>query len=107
MRANEAAFDATRAAYRKSVLNAVADVELALNRVAQNEERRQRALESENHGLRMASLTERQMKAGEVSKLTLLEAQRNLLGLEDQRVQAQAQSLSSLASLHKALGGGW
>jgi len=105
--ASQAAWEATQAAYRKSVLNAVADVELALNRVARNEERRQRALESANHGLRMASLTERQVKAGEVSKLALLEVQRNLLGLEDQRVQAQAQSLNSLASLHKALGGGW
>lgn len=107
VRANQAALDAAQSSYRKSVLNAVADVEVALERVARNEERRRRALESESHYLRMTSLTERQLKAGEVSKLAMLEAQRSLLGQEDQRVQAHAQSLNSLASLHKALGGSW
>ena len=53
------------------------------------------------------ALTELQLKAGEVSKITFLESQRSLIGQEDQALQAHSQSLSALGSLCKVLGGGW
>jgi len=80
---------------------------VALNRVTRSEERRIQLLDAETQQRRLVSLTELQWKAGEVSKITLLEARRNLLGQEDQALQARSQSLSALVALCKALGGGW
>lgn len=107
VQANEAAFEAASASYRKAVLAAMADAEVALTRMARSEDRRRQLLEAESRQRRLVSLTELQWKAGEVSKLTLLEARRGLIGQEDQALQARAQSLSALVSLCKALGGGW
>jgi NodT family efflux transporter outer membrane factor (OMF) lipoprotein len=107
VKANEAAFEAASAGYRKAVLGAVADVEMALTRMARSEDRRHQLEEAKDRQRRLVALTELQLKAGEVSRITLLEARRNLLGQEDQALQARAQSLSALVSLCKALGGGW
>jgi NodT family efflux transporter outer membrane factor (OMF) lipoprotein len=107
VKVNEAAFEAASASYRKAVLTAVADVEVALTRMARSEDRRRQLVDAEAQQRRLASLTELQWKAGEVSKVTLLEARRNLIGQEDQTLQARAQSLTALVSLCKALGGGW
>ena len=85
----------------------MADVEVALTRLARSEDRRHQLLDAETLQRHMVALTERQWEAGEVSKITLLEARRSLLGQEDQALQAHAQSLSALVSLCKALGGGW
>lgn len=107
VRANEAAFDAASASYRKSVLNAVADVEVALNRVARSEDKRQRLVEAEQQYRQLVKLSELQAKAGEISKMSLLEARLALANQEDLKVQAHAQALTSVVSLQKALGGGW
>ena len=105
--ANQAAFEAASATYRKAVLTAVADVEIALTRMARSEDRRRLLLDAETQQRRLVSMTELQWKAGEVSKITVLEARRTLIGQEDQTLQARAQSLTALVSLCKALGGGW
>jgi outer membrane protein TolC len=107
VKASQAAFEAASASYRKVVLSAVADVEVALSRVARSEERRHQLLDAETRQRRLVALTELQWKAGEVSRIPLLEARRNLCAQEDQALQAQAQSQSALISLCKALGGGW
>jgi NodT family efflux transporter outer membrane factor (OMF) lipoprotein len=107
VKASEAAFEAASASYRKAVLSAVADVEVALTRLARSEDRRHRLEEAEEQQRLLVSRTELQWKAGEVSRMALLEARRNLLGQEDQTLQARDQSLSALVSLCKALGGGW
>jgi outer membrane protein TolC len=75
--------------------------------MARSEDRRRQLLDAEDQQRRLVSMTELQWKAGEVSKITLLEARRNLIGQEDQTLQASSQSLSALVSLCKALGGGW
>jgi NodT family efflux transporter outer membrane factor (OMF) lipoprotein len=107
VRANEAAFDGVRASYRKAVLTAVADAEVALSRLGQNEERRQRLLSAQARQARLLALTERQVEAGEVTRTTLLEARKTLVSQEDQTLQAHAQSLTALISLYKTLGGNW
>jgi outer membrane protein TolC len=107
VKASEAAYEASSASYRKAVLSAVADVEVALTRLARSEERRQQLQAAASHQQKLVALTELQLKAGEVSKIALLESQRSLIGQEDQALQAHSQSLSALVSLCKALGGGW
>lgn len=107
VRANEAAFDGARASYRKAVLTAVADAEVALSRLGQSEERRRQLLSAQERQARLLALTGRQVKAGEVTRTTLLEAQKTLASQEDQTLQAHAQSLTALISLYKTLGGDW
>jgi NodT family efflux transporter outer membrane factor (OMF) lipoprotein len=107
VKANEAAYEAASATYRKAVLSAVADVEVALTRMARSEERRQQLEAAVAHQEKLVALTELQLKAGEVSKIAFLESQRSLIGQEDQALQAHSQSLSALVSLCKAMGGGW
>ncbi|MBI1753309.1 MAG: efflux transporter outer membrane subunit [Acidobacteria bacterium] len=107
VKANEAAYEAAAATYRKAVLGAVGDVEVALTRLSRSEERRQQLVMAETRQQNQVSLTELQWKAGEVSKATLLEARKNLLNQQDQTLKAQSQSLSALVALCKALGGGW
>lgn len=107
VKANETAYEAASASYRKAVLTALGDVEVALTRVARSEERRQQLKAAEDLQQKQVSLTELQLKVGEVPKTTLLEARKNLLSQQDQALQARAQSLSALVALCKALGGGW
>ena len=107
VKASEAARDAAEAAYRKAVLAAVADAEVALVRLGRCEESRRRMEEAEAACRQVLALTEAQVQAGELSRFPLLEARRALQAQQDQAVQARAGSLVALASLHKALGGSW
>ncbi len=107
VRANEGALDAALAAYHKAVLTALADVDVAFTRMARCEERRSSLARAEALQARAADLTERQFRAGEVSRTAVLQARRALLEQRDQGVQAQAQSLTALISIGKALGTGW
>jgi len=105
--ANVAAFDAARATYRKTVLEALSDVEVALTRLSRGEERRLQTEAAAERQRRILHLTTRQQEVGEVSRLSVLEARRLALLQEDQTLRTQAQSLKAFISLCKALGGGW
>lgn len=107
VKANQAAFDASYAAYRKSVLNAVADVETSISRLSNSEQARARIQAALEQQLAQSRLTEKQWKSGEVTRLNVLEARKSVAMQEDALVQAQAQSLTAFISLNKALGGGW
>lgn len=104
-RASRAALDAALATYHKAVLQALADTDVAFTRMARSEEARRQAEDARDRQARILALTERQLQAGEVSRMALLEARRNLLGQQDQAVQARGQSLTSLVTVYKALGG--
>jgi NodT family efflux transporter outer membrane factor (OMF) lipoprotein len=105
--AARANLQAAQAQYHKTWLGAVADVDGALQRLAQNEQRRAQLLEAEQEQSRLWHLTEYQYKAGEASLLALLDMQRALLAQTDLSVQAQAQSVLDVVALYKALGGDW
>lgn len=105
--ANVAAYDAARATYRKTVLEALSDVEVALTRLSRGEERRLQMEATAERQRRILHLTSRQQEVGEVSRLNVLEARRLALLQEDQALRTQAQSLKAFVSLCKALGGGW
>ncbi len=107
LRQAEAQGDAALATFDGAVLTALKEVEQALARVA-NEEERQRALqeaaERSENAYRMA---DQRYRAGSLAYLDVLVAQRDLL---DARA-ANAASIQRLGSarvdLFKALGGGW
>jgi len=106
-KASEAALQIAQANYRKIVIAAVSEVEVALTRMARNEDQRAQLLQAQDQQQRILARTQAQFNEGDVSRITLLDAQRALNTQEDQTLQAQSHSLTALIALYKALGGGW
>ena len=107
VRVNQAAYDASLATYHKAVLTALADVDVAFTRLAQDERRREQVLAGVAQQQGLLDLAQAQFQAGDIARTTLLQAEGRLLSQQDQGLQAQAQSLTALVSIYKALGGGW
>ena len=106
-RAAEAGYDAAEAQYRDTVINAFRNVADALRAIQSDAV----ALRAQERATRTASesltIAREQFRAGAITYLTLLNAQRTyeqaLIGL----VQAQAARYADTAALFQALGGGW
>ncbi|WP_338845734.1 TolC family protein [Massilia sp. W12] len=107
VQANEAARDAALAQYRKSILQALAEVESALLRIAENQARETSLQNALAHSRRQLQGQTSQWRHGETARFGVLEAQRRLREQEDGLVQAQTQSWLGVLALYKALGGGW
>lgn len=105
VQASEAALAAADAAWRKTALAAVADAEVALTRVARGESRRAELLRAEQRQADLLALAEQRFRAGDASRLELIEARRALQQQREQTVQAQGDSLTAMVALVKALGG--
>ncbi len=102
-----AAFEAAKAQYRDTLLNAVRNVSDALRAIQSDAvtlQAQERAARTANDSL---ALAREQFKSGAITYLTLLNAQRTqqqaLIGL----AQAQAARYADTAALFQALGGGW
>jgi NodT family efflux transporter outer membrane factor (OMF) lipoprotein len=102
-----AAFEAAKAQYRDTVLNAVRNVSDSLRAIQSDAvtlRAQERAARTANDSL---ALAREQFKAGAITYLTLLNAQRTqqqaLIGL----AQAQAARYADTAALFQALGGSW
>jgi NodT family efflux transporter outer membrane factor (OMF) lipoprotein len=94
-------------AYQKAVLGAFRDVEDAVVRFQAQDRRREaleRALSASQNSLRIA---ESQYKVGTVAFINVIQAENAVLNSQDQLTQAEAQVLSDVVSLYKALGGGY
>jgi multidrug efflux system outer membrane protein len=105
--ASRAAYDATVAGYRQTVLSAFQDVEdqLAAQRLlARQAEKESAALKSARRTLDI-SLTK--YKGGVITYLEVAIAQSSALAHEETVVQLSAQRLAASVSLIKALGAGW
>lgn len=93
--------------YRKTVLDALGDVENALvaaRRVDEQAAAQRIAAEQAEESFRLAEIRYRE---GEVDLLTVLDAQRSLYQAQDQLVQTRLARLQAAVSLFRALGGGW
>ncbi len=105
--ASRAAYDATVANYRQTVLSAFQDVEdqLAAQRLlAQQYEKESAALKSSRRTLDI-SMTK--YKGGVITYLDVVIAQSSSLAHEQTVIQLSAQRLAAAVSLIKALGAGW
>jgi multidrug efflux system outer membrane protein len=94
-------------AYQKAVLGAVRDAEDALVRYTTEQQRLvqlERAVATGNSSVALAG---RQYRAGLVTYVNVLTAQANALSAQDQLDQSRQALATDLASLYKALGGGW
>ncbi|MBV8124006.1 MAG: TolC family protein, partial [Paucibacter sp.] len=105
VQSNEAALQLAKARYRKTLAGALADVEVALTRMSRDEAHRQQVQQLQAQQADALRLTRAQFAAGEVARVSLIDAERGLNTAQDQSLQAQGQSLSAWLALYKALGG--
>ena len=94
-------------AYEAAVLGALEEVENALTAFAEEQLRRERLVAAVDDARQAVALATEQYNAGLVNFITVLEAQKSLLSLEDQLSQSDGTVTSNLIRLYKALGGGW
>jgi multidrug efflux system outer membrane protein len=94
-------------AYRGAVLGAFREVEDALAKFRSEDERRTHLVEASSSAERNLKIAQDQYGAGTVAFINVLQAETTLLNSRDQLVQSDAEALSDLVALYKALGGGW
>jgi NodT family efflux transporter outer membrane factor (OMF) lipoprotein len=105
--AAEARADAARLAYRKTVINALAEVETALAAVARQRTRRESlevALAADRRALTRVNDLYTQ---GIVSFFEVLAAQQSQLRSESSLAESTTELAAQTVALYKALGGGW
>lgn len=94
-------------AYRKAIVNALADTETAT--VALRETIQQVALQeaATASAERANAISEAQFRAGTIDLITLLNTQTTLFNARNQLAQARLLRLQAATGLFRALGGGW
>jgi NodT family efflux transporter outer membrane factor (OMF) lipoprotein len=106
-KAAEAALDQAEAQYRAIVITAFQNVADAL-RALQSDARAVRAARrAEDTAKASLDIVQKQLNAGQVNQLAVLNAQQTYLTAAVIRVQTEANRLSDTAALFMALGGGW
>jgi NodT family efflux transporter outer membrane factor (OMF) lipoprotein len=93
--------------YRKTILGSFRDVEDALARYKAEDDRRASLAQAVEASANSLTIAEDQYRVGTVTFINVLNAENALLQTRDQLTQSDAQTLSDLVSLYKALGGGW
>lgn len=93
--------------YRKTVVQAFADVDNALTNVRETTTKLRLQREVVVASRRAFQLSSDQLKAGTADIVTVLNVQLTLFQAEDSLVQAQLARLQAIVSLYQALGGGW
>jgi NodT family efflux transporter outer membrane factor (OMF) lipoprotein len=93
--------------YRKTVVQAFADVDNALMSIRQTTIKLQLQREVVAASRRAFQLSEQQLRAGTADIVTVLNTQLTLFQAEDSLWQAQLARLLAIVSLYQALGGGW
>jgi outer membrane protein TolC len=102
-----AAYDEAAAAYRQTVLQGLQEVAGALSALDSDARTLQARADAAEHARVGYGIARQQYLLGGISHLALLDAQRQLLQSEFDRVQAQADRYADTAALLHALGGGW
>jgi NodT family efflux transporter outer membrane factor (OMF) lipoprotein len=93
--------------YRSTVLTALSEVENSLIACRRTTERLATLEKATAAAREAASLAQQSYQAGETDILTVLDAQRSILGLESNLFNARADRTNSFIQLYRALGGGW
>ncbi len=107
VRAQEAALEQARLAYRGTVLGALKDVEDALVALRSDRERLQRLQSAAEAAGNAALLAQQRYASGLIDFQVVLDTQRTLLGTQDGVASTTASVGTDHVRLYKALGGGW
>jgi NodT family efflux transporter outer membrane factor (OMF) lipoprotein len=107
IRASEARVEIAALEYEKAVKAALTDAELALTRyrLGLNALERQRA--AVDAARRSYGFSDQRYRAGDISLLELLDAERTLRDAESAYARTHTAAATELVALYKALGGGW
>lgn len=106
-KAAQAAFAQADAQYRSTVITAFQNVADVLRALEADARTYKAAIAAETAAFKSLDITRKQLSAGQVSSIVLLNAQQTYLQASLVRVQAQAARLADTAALFQALGGGW
>lgn len=105
--AEEASRDELLGAYREAVLTALKDVEDALTAFANEQARRRSLADAVEAGRSAFLLARNKYESGLIDFETVLSTQQSLLSAEDSLASSEADAVTDLIQLYKALGGGW
>lgn len=103
----DARLDQVAAKYEKTFLLALEDVENAFVAHTSSKERREQLLQAETAAEKTYRFSEALYQRGASDYLSVLDAQRTKLSINDERVKAETAVRVSLVSLCRAFGGGW
>ncbi len=106
-KAAEAALQQAEAQYRATVITAFQNVADALRALQADARAMKAAVHSEETAKASLDIVEKQLNAGQVNQLAVLNAQQTYLVASVARVQTEANRLADTAALFLALGGGW
>jgi multidrug efflux system outer membrane protein len=107
LHASEARADAAQANYRRTVLEAIEDVDNAVTGYNQQHASVAKLIDQARASRRAADLARIRYKEGATGFLELLDAERVQLAAEDALAQGEAAIDTRAVALYKALGGGW
>jgi NodT family efflux transporter outer membrane factor (OMF) lipoprotein len=106
-KAAEAALDQAGAQYRATVIAAFQNVADALRALQSDARAMKAARRAEDTAKASLDIVQKQLNAGQVNQLAVLNAQQTYLTAAVIRVQTEANRLADTAALFMALGGGW
>ncbi|MFM0206532.1 efflux transporter outer membrane subunit [Paraburkholderia sediminicola] len=107
MHAEEARTDQAAAAYQRTVLGALRDVETALVSYAQSQVRHERLAAEVTADREAVAIATRLYRQGLNDFLSVLDAERSLYAADDKLAQSERDTALDRVALYKALGGGW
>lgn len=107
IRAQQAAVEQARIAYRSTVLTALQEVEDALAQLQGDKERLVQLLVAQEAARNASLLANQRYSSGLVDFQTVLDTQRTLLSSQDSVASTRAAISTDHVRLYKALGGGW
>ena len=93
--------------YRKAIVSAFGDVELALIAIADGAERERLQRDVVMSSRRAFEIAETRLREGTVDLVTVLQTQQTLFQAEDTLAQVRQARLQAVLSLYQALGGSW
>lgn len=95
------------ATYRKTVLNALSDVESALGSVSSLDSREMLIADQVKNAQEAFRISELQYREGVADLLTVLNTEQTLFSAQDTLAQVRLARLQSVVGLYRVLGGGW
>jgi NodT family efflux transporter outer membrane factor (OMF) lipoprotein len=95
------------AAYEKTILSALREVEDALDAYTRQQGRQQAIAEQVQQEQRSVETASALYAQGRINFLDVIDAQRSLYAARQQLVQSQQAVITNLIALYKGLGGGW
>jgi multidrug efflux system outer membrane protein len=107
LHASQARAQAAEANYQRTVLQAVEDVDNAVNNYNAEHARVEQLLAQAQQSRRAAELARVRYQEGATGYLELLDAERVQLSAEDALAQSESAIDTRAVALYKALGGGW